>query len=208
LVNVGAAAPPDMNLGAIIATAFTILTGATPETALTIAIPIAVLGQLLGILLRTLLASLTHKADNLVEEGDFEAAQRIHIVWATTLYALSYFIPIFSAIYFGTTVIESLVGVIPEWLTTGLTVASKILPAYGFALLLNTMMTTKNVVFLLAGFFITAYSGISVTAISIFAVIVAFILADIKFNRPTISVAGAGTNDFEDFDDLDSPDDL
>ena len=93
LVNVGAAAPPDMNLGAIIATAFTILTGATPETALTIAIPIAVLGQLLGILLRTLLASLTHRADALVEQGDFEAAKRIHVVWATSLYALSYFIP-------------------------------------------------------------------------------------------------------------------
>lgn len=208
LVNVGAAAPPDMNLGAIIATAFTILTGATPETALTIAIPIAVLGQLLGILLRTLLASLTHRADALVEQGEFEAAQRIHIVWSTLLYALSYFIPIFSAIYFGTAVIESLVGIIPEWLTNGLTVASKILPAYGFALLLNTMMTGKNVLFLLAGFFITAYSGISVTAISIFAVIVAFILADIKFNRPAVSAAGAAPIDFEDYDDLDSPDDL
>ena len=70
------------------------------------------------------------------------------------------------------------------------------------------MMTGKNVVFLLAGFFITAYSGISVTAISIFAVIVAFILADIKFNRPAVSAAGAAPIDFEDYDDLDSPDDL
>ena len=158
--------------------------------------------------LRTLLASLTHRADALVEQGDFEAAKRIHVVWATSLYALSYFIPIFSAIYFGTAVIEGLVGVIPEWLTNGLTVASKILPAYGFALLLNTMMTSKNVVFLLAGFFITAYSGISVTAISIFAVIVAFILADIKFNRPAASAVGAAPIDFEDYDDLDLPDDL
>ena len=159
--------------------------------------------------MRTLLASLTHRADALVEQGEFRgSAKNPCRMGNLTVCFIVHFTPIFSAIYFGTAVIEGLVGVIPEWLTNGLTVASKILPAYGFALLLNTMMTGKNVVFLLAGFFITAYSGISVTAISIFAVIVAFILADIKFNRPTASPAGAAPIDFEDYDDLDSPDDL
>lgn len=97
LVNVGAAAPPDMNLGAIIATAFTILTGATPETALTIAIPIAVLGQLLGILLRTLLASLTRiRADALVKNKEISASEKNPCCMNASLLMLyPIFIPIF-----------------------------------------------------------------------------------------------------------------
>lgn len=143
LVNIGAAAPPDMNMAAIIATAFAILSNANAEAALTIAIPISVLGQMLGILMRTILSNLTHVADKLIEQGKFSHARRIHILYGTILYSFMYFIPIFLAIYFGTNLVSRIVEAIPEWLTNGLTVASKILPAYGFALLLQTMLTKK-----------------------------------------------------------------
>lgn len=207
LVNIGAAAPPDMVLGSIIASAFTILTGASPETSLTVAIPIAVLGQLLGILLRTVLSSLTHRADHFIEEGKFNGATRTHIVWGTLLYSLSYFIPIFVAIYFGTELVETVVNAVPKWLTDGLTVASKILPAYGFALLLDTMMTKKNVIFMLAGFFIAAYLSLSITAVSILAVIIAFILMDVKYNRPNEVPVGQ-SNMQQEYDELDFPDEV
>ncbi len=144
LVNIGAAAPPDMNMASIIATAFAILSGSNAETALTIAIPISVLGQMLGILMRTVLSNLTHWADNLINEGKFSRARRIHIIYGTVLYSLMYFIPIFLAVYFGTDLVKNIVSSIPVWLTNGLTLASKILPAYGFALLLQTMLTKKN----------------------------------------------------------------
>lgn len=207
LVNIGAASPPDMVLGSIIASAFTILTGASPETALTVAIPIAVLGQLLGILLRTLLSSLTHRADNLIDEAKFKSAVRTHILWGTLLYSLSYFVPIFVSIYFGTGLVEAIVSAVPEWLTDGLTVASKILPAYGFALLLDTMMTKKNVIFMLAGFFIAAYLSLDITAVSILAVIFAFILMDVKYNQPNGNPIRQSASQ-EEFDDLDFPDDV
>ena len=143
LVNIGAAAPPDMNMASIIATSFAILSNANAEAALTIAIPISVLGQMLGILMRTILSNLTHAADKFIEQGKFNQARRIHIFYGTGLYALMYFIPIFMAIYFGTNLVTQVVEAIPQWLTDGLTVASKILPAYGFALLLQTMLTKK-----------------------------------------------------------------
>ena len=122
VVQVGAAVPADMTLGAVIATAFAILSGSNAETALTIAIPIAILGQLLGILMRTVLASLTHRADALIEEGKFKRVQHIHIVWGTILYSLMYFVPIFLAIYFENDLVKSIVDAIPEWITDGLKV--------------------------------------------------------------------------------------
>jgi mannose/fructose/N-acetylgalactosamine-specific phosphotransferase system component IIC len=183
LVNIGAAAPPDMNMASIIATAFAILSKSNAETALTIAIPISVLGQMLGILMRTILSNLTHTADKLIIQGKFANARKVHILYGTLLYALMYFIPIFLAIYFGTDLVKQIVDMIPEWLTNGLTVASKVLPAYGFALLLQTMLTRKMVPFLLLGFLVTAYSGLNITGVAAFACIVAFVMAQIGNNH-------------------------
>lgn len=183
LVNIGAASPPDMNMGSIIATAFAILSNASTETALTIAIPIAVFGQMLGILLRTFLANLTHRADAFIEKGEYKKATNIHILWGPILYSIMYFTPIFLAVYFGTDLVKSIVDVIPKWLTQGLSLSSKLLPTYGFALLLNTMLSGKMVPFLAAGFFITAYLNVGVTGIAIFACIIAFVLSELKFKN-------------------------
>ncbi|OJG37825.1 hypothetical protein RV01_GL001095 [Enterococcus dispar] len=199
LVNIGAAAPPDMNMASIIATAFAILSGSNAETALTIAIPISVLGQMLGILMRTVLSNLTHRADTLISDGKFSSARRIHIIYGSVLYSLMYFIPIFLAIYFGTDLVKSIVDIIPAWLTSGLTVASKILPAYGFALLLQTMLTKKMVPFLLLGFLITAYSGLSITGVAAFACIVAFVMAQVNFGGKKDSMS---QNEPDPLDDL------
>lgn len=88
LINVGAAMIPDMNMGSIVATAFVILTGAGPEAALTIAVPVAILGQALGLAVRMVLAAFCHKADVLIDQGKFKQALHLHIIWGNVLYAL------------------------------------------------------------------------------------------------------------------------
>lgn len=52
-VSIGAAGPPNMQFGSIIATAFAILSGASTEEALTIAIPVAVAGEFLSIIMQS-----------------------------------------------------------------------------------------------------------------------------------------------------------
>ncbi|STP28429.1 PTS system transporter subunit IIC [Enterococcus durans] len=119
----------------------------------------------------------------MIKEAKYRQARRIHILLGPILYSSMYFIPIFLAIYFGTDLVKQIVNTIPEWLTNGLTLASKILPAYGFALLLNTMLTNKLVPFLLLGFLITAYSGLSIIGIAAFACILAVLLSEVKFSK-------------------------
>ncbi|KRN95779.1 phosphotransferase system PTS, sorbose-specific IIC subunit [Companilactobacillus kimchiensis] len=187
LVNVGAAAPPDMAMGSIIASAFAILSGASAQTALTIAIPIAVLGQMLGIVIRMGMSSFNVMANKYIDEGKFKSATNLHIIWGMGLYALSYFIPIFVAIYFGTNLVKEIVSIIPTWLTSGLTVASAVLPAYGFALLLSTMITKKMAPYFFIGFLITAYANISVTGIALFAILIAILLDQIIYKDKSSS---------------------
>ena len=193
LVQVGAAVPPDMVLGGIVASAFACLTGASAETAMTIAIPVAVLGQLLGIVFRSIIAALTHVADSAIDAGNFKKAYRMHIVAGTALYSLMYFLPIFAAVFVGTDVVQAVVDMIPAWITDGLNVASKILTAYGLALLLSMMLYKGMTVFLFLGFMLASYLGLSVIAVSIFGVIIALILMGIKYsNNSGVAISGAG----------------
>lgn len=194
VVNIGAAAPPDMVLGSVIATAFAILSHTTAQMALTIALPVAIFGQMIGIVLRMFMATFSHMADKDIDAGKFKKARRYHIVWGPILYALMYFVPIFLAVYFGTGIVKSIVDVIPKWLTDGLNVASKVLPAFGFALLMQTMLSKKTVVYLLIGFFITAYGKLSVTAVAIFAVLMVLVMNEV-LPKKTNSVASELADD-------------
>jgi PTS system mannose-specific IIC component len=202
LVQVGAAVPPDMVMGGIIATTFSILTGADAETAVAIAVPIAVLGQLLGVLFRTLISGLGHEADNAIEQGKFKLATNYHIIWGTILYSLMYFVPIFLAVYLGTDFVQGIVNAIPDWLTNGLDFSAKLLTAYGLALLLSMMVNKSMMPFFLVGFFACAYLSLSVTAIAIFGVLVAIILTGLKFSKN--SPYAEKTN--EDYDPLEEDD--
>jgi PTS system mannose-specific IIC component len=210
LVNVGAAVATDMVLGSIIATSFAILSNTSAQAALTVAIPIAVFGQLLGIVVRMLMASLSHMAESDIEKGKFKRALSYHIVWGNVFYSLMYFVPTFLAIYFGTGLVSKIVKEIPEWLTNGLTLSSKILPAFGFALLMSTMLSKKTAVYLFLGFFITAYAGISVTGIAIFAVLMALVVNEFlpKAGKPTpgqpakATQSTSGGNDDDDLEEL------
>lgn len=213
LVQVGAAVPPDMVLGGIVATAFSILTGSDPETAVAIAVPIAVLGQLLGVVFRTILASLTHLADRAIAEGHFRMATNYHIVWGTILYSVMYFVPVFFAIYLGTDFVQIVVDNIPEWLTNGLNLAAKFLTAYGLALLLSMMVGKGMMVFFLVGFFACVYMNITVIGISIFGVLLAIVMLGIKFKNPSLFAteaadAGGGVDALDDdYDPLEDDDD-
>lgn len=207
LVNIGGAVPPDMNMAAIITAAFAIMTSASAETALAIAMPIAVLGQFIGVVGRTVLGSLTHVADNAIEQGNFKRAVNVHIVWGTVIYSLLYFIPIFLAVYAGTDVVESIVNIIPAWITEGLNLATKFLTAYGLALLMSIMLNKELTVYFLLGFFMTAYFGLDITAVAIFASILAFILSSIKYKKGGSN--GGGSDDLDDeYDPLEDDDDL
>ena len=101
-----------MVLGGIVAAAFACLTDASAETAMTIAIPVAVLGQLLGIVFRSIIAALTHVADSAIDNGKFKTAYRMHICAGSGLYAVMYFLPIFLAVFVGTDLVQAIVAVV------------------------------------------------------------------------------------------------
>ena len=171
-VAIGAAHPPDIVTGSVLATAFSIMSGRGPEAALTIAIPVSMLAQTLGILVRVVNARFGHLADRYTRMVGL-----MHLAGPTLLYFLNGFLPVFFAILLGSSAVSWFLEAIPPVITNGLIVASKILPALGFALLISMMLSSKLMPYLGLGFLIAAYTKLDIIAIALFAVVLAFIIS-------------------------------
>lgn len=141
-------------------------------------------------------------ADSAIDNGKFKTAYRMHICAGSGLYAVMYFLPIFLAVFVGTDLVQAIVNMVPEWLSTGLNVSTKIMTAYGLALLLTMMIKKGMTPFLFIGFLLAAYLNLSVIAVALIGVCLAVVFMGFKFNG---SHAAAGVD--SDYDPLEDDED-
>lgn len=93
------------------------------------------------------------------------------------LFDFTFAVIAFAAFLLGGNAVEAVVNAIPQWLTSGITIAAGILPALGFAQLLNMIMSKKVAVFYLLGFLLSAYLGVSTLGVVCFSVVLVGIFA-------------------------------
>lgn len=164
----GGAQPPNMVIGTLMGVTFAIVSKLPPQTAIAVGVPFAVLMQAIMTTFCTLLSWLMHRNDKHIEEGNYKGIE-INQYMGLALCAVLYFIVSFIPVYFGADKAAQAIKLLPEWIIHGLGVAGGILPAVGFAMLLKMMFRTEYVVFLILGFFATAYLNLPVLALAIFA---------------------------------------
>lgn len=175
IASIGAATPPDVVTGGVLGTAFAIISGQGPEVALVLAVPIAVLAQSLGVLVRIINSYFLHKADKYAAKADFRGVTLM--MWIPPiLFFLSVFIPTFLAIVFGADQVKHLINSVPKTILDGLGVAGNLLPAIGFALLLDMLFTKKMGVYFFLGFLGASYLGLNITAIALIGACIAVIV--------------------------------
>ncbi len=183
IAGIGASTPPDVVTGGILGTAFAILSNQGAEVALVLAVPIAVLAQSLGVLVRIINGYFLHKADKYAAKADFRGVTLM--MWIPPfLFFLSVFIPTFLAIILGAEEVKALVNAVPETILGGLKVAGNLLPAVGFALLLDMLFTKKMGVYFFLGFLGASYLGLNITAIALFGACIAVIVNLLVNNQP------------------------
>lgn len=175
IAGIGAATPPDVVTGGILGTAFAIISGSGVEVALALAVPIALLAQTLGVVVRIVNTYFAHKADYYAKEANFKGLA-ISMWIPVCLFFLSTFLPTFLAILLGANQVTNLINSIPKVILDGMSVAGSLLPAIGFALLMDMLFSKKMAPFFFIGFLAAAYGGLNITAIALFAVCLAFIL--------------------------------
>lgn len=175
LAGIGGSTPPDWVTGGVIGTTLAILSGEGVGVALAIAVPVAVLAQSLGVLVRIINLYFAGRADKFAERGDFRGVT--FMMWIPpALFFLSTALPAFFATLLGAGRIGALMDATPSWIIDGLTVAGNLLPAVGFALLLDILWSRRTAVFFGLGFLIAAYSGLNITGIALIGACIAIIV--------------------------------
>lgn len=175
IAGIGVSTPPDYVTGGVIGTALAIISHKGIGVALTIAVPVAVLAANLGTLVRVINLWFAHRADKYAETANFRGIN-LMLLTTTFLFFLSAFIPTFLAMLLGASRINLIINAIPKVILEGLTVAGNLLPAVGFALLLDMLFSKKMFVFFFLGFLLCSYLKLNVTGIAVIAVCLAIII--------------------------------
>lgn len=194
-IQIGGAVPPDVLVGAGLGTAFAIMNGSGADVALTLALPIAIVAQSLKVIVFIVRSWFMDFAMKQASNANYKGLHAINI-GGLVLQCAMYFVVAYMAIALGSNAVQGIIAAIPEPIMNGLKVAGGLLPAVGFALLLQPMLTAKNAIYFVLGFACLAYLKLPILAITIIGAAVAFIVC---FEKPKTVVVNSEEEDL--FDD-------
>lgn len=175
-ISAGGTMPSNTIVAGIFGTAMTILSGADPTMAVTFAIPFSMFGLLLNQVYMTVNAAWIHQADKLLDKGNLRGVRFMNFVPSFCMALVLYGIPAFLLVVSGSGWASDLINSVPESVISALQVVGGIMPALGIAMLLNYLGKKKLIPWFFGGFFLTVYSGLGLTAISIFSAIIALVM--------------------------------
>jgi PTS system mannose-specific IID component len=174
-IKVGAAIPPDVVTGGVLGTAFAILSGKGTGIALALSIPISILAEMLLSALFVARSGLNKVFMQYAAAGDWRAVQRLHVA-SGFMKPLLMAIVGFLALLLGAGAMKDFLDRIPDWVNTGLQVAGNLLPALGFALLMNLLFQKRVAPYFFLGFILAAFLKLPVIAIGGLGVIIAVLV--------------------------------
>lgn len=198
----GGSSAPDYAVSAMISTAVAIETGKGMAAGLALGVPVGMLCIQLDVLLKILNSFITNKAHELANNRQYRK-MRMLIPVMTALMPLESAVPVFIAVLFGKTVVNSILNLMPTWFTVGLNVAGGMLPAVGMAMLLSYMPLKKYGYWLLVGFALSAYLKMPVLGVALIGVagaIPTFMNYSNKTNQTSVAVGATGLTQ-EDMED-------
>lgn len=201
--SVGASIPPDVVTGGILGTAFAITAGAGTETALLLGLSIATLTLILkNVYLGLLIPMMNQKADLYAADGNYKGVERMHLLAG---FGLSLMLALVVTISFmvGSNTISKLLDMIPAFVQNGLSVATGLIPALGFAMLARLLINKQVAPYFFLGFALAAYLELPVTGIAIFGAITAVVVVNLRNIREqgqsVQTTSGEVLDDDEDF---------
>lgn len=196
-MNIGAALAPDTALASIISTILVIVSKQDIPTAIALAIPLAAAGQVLTYIVRTITVGFQHAADKSIQTGNLSYLSWLHML-ALLLQAMRIAIPaLLVALTAGTEGVQSLLGSIPEVVTTGLKIAGGMIVVVGYAMVINMMRAGYLMPFFYAGFTVAAFTDFNLVALGVLGTVMAILYIQLhpKYNQPKVVQQVVATND-------------
>jgi PTS system mannose-specific IIC component len=193
--NIGAAVSPDAALASVASAIILVSGGQGKEgvsSAIALAIPLAVAGLFLTMVVRTLAVPLVHAMDKAATKGNMKAVERIHIL-GIGMQGLRIAIPAACLLAIPSESVRSALDSMPDWLNEGMSIGGGMVVAVGYALVINMMSNKEVWPFFILGFVIAAVSQLTLIALG--AIGVSFALIYLTLSKKGESNGGGGTGD-------------
>jgi PTS system mannose-specific IIC component len=186
IIAPGGNLPQDPILATLLATTVVLSTGAQVETAISLAIPLGLLGAQIWNLNRTLNVIWVHMADRYAEQGNTTGIYLAGLVYPVLMRIPLCVLPVALAAYFGPTFIQGILNAIPESIMHGLSVVGGVMPAVGFAIVITIIGRKSLLPYFFAGFFLLKYSGVGILPLAIAGAMLAFLVVTFTFKKSEV----------------------
>ncbi|HJB17868.1 MAG TPA: PTS sugar transporter subunit IIC [Candidatus Bariatricus faecipullorum] len=183
----GGNVPNDPALAGCISIPIGVLSGMSPEVAISLAVPFGIIGAFVDQLRRTTNTIWVHKADKFAENGDTKGIFRCAYVYPSIMGFIIRFPIVFIICFFGVDFAEKLLEVIPDWLLNSFEIMGGILPALGFAITLQAIGKKQLLPFFIIGYFMVKFSSMGVMGVAVFAVSIAMLLYLFLYRKEELS---------------------
>ena len=195
--NIGAAVAPDAALASIASAIILVMGGqgeAGVDTAIAVAIPLAVAGLFLTMVVRTLSVACVHRMDAAAAKGSFGGVEAWHII-AICMQGLRIAIPAAALLAIPTSTVQGFLESIPAWLTDGMSIGGGMVVAVGYAMVINMMATREVWPFFAIGFCLAAISDLTLIALGAIGLSMALIYLTLSESGGSSSGGGSNTGD-------------
>ena len=176
--NIGAAVAPDAALASVAAAIIMVLGGDFSSKGIAVAqgvaIPLAVAGLFLTMIVRTLSVGLVHGADAAAKKGDIKGVERAHFI-ALFMQGARIAIPAALLLMIPAESVKAALEAMPAWLSEGMQIGGGMVVAVGYAMVINMMATREVWPFFAIGFALAAVSELTLIALGAIGVAIALI---------------------------------
>ena len=199
--NIGAAVAPDAALASVASAIILVLSGQGVkgvDTAIALAIPLAIAGLFLTIVARTLSVPIVHAMDKQAEKGNIKGVEMYHYL-GILVQGLRIVIPAICLLFIPAEAVKNLLESMPAWLTEGMSVGGGMVVAVGYAMVINMMATREVWPFFAIGFVLAAIPQLTLMGLGAIALSLALIYLYLLDNG---SSKGSGPKSGDPLDDI------
>jgi len=179
-ISAGGAMPADMSLAGVLGTALAISAHIDVDAALTLAVPLGLLGSLVWVGHLTLDSLLVPVADKYIKEGKPEKVWIVNILLPQLILFAETFIPCFFGAYYGSAAVGAVLEKLSGTFLTILATIGGMLPAVGIAMMLLSIFKGKAKIYFFLGFLVSAFFGLGSLPIAMIFLCVALLTCDFK----------------------------
>ena len=196
--NIGAAVAPDAALASVAAAIIMVLGGDFSAKGIAVAqgvaIPLAVAGLFLTMIVRTLSVGLVHTADAAARKGDIKGVERAHFV-ALLLQGLRIAIPAALLLMIPAETVKTALEAMPKWLADGMQIGGGMVVAVGYAMVINMMSSREVWPFFFLGFALAALKELTLISLGIIGLCLAVMYLALEASGSLGSSNDGGSGD-------------